>query len=255
MKKNNVRLIFDIAFFICALMLALSVRAHDFSFVGEAKDLRTGELLYTEEHFVSLAEGGEYKRSMVRYAAPDGTLIASKTLDFGASQTAPTLKFEYHQYPLSFDSSYEDRQFVLSSAKPDSESEAVIDLSDLQVFVVDGGFDRLLVSHWDSLLEGMEKDFDFLAVTRGSTIGFTLGVVSQSEDRVRFQIEPSSWLIDLLVEPIFLEYDRESRLLMRYEGLTNIALSEDADNVVAVIDYQYEGRSGFSPEEQISAVR
>ena len=236
----RLRSIFDLLFFISALMLALSVRAHDFAFTGEARDIKTGMLLYTEEHFVSLAKDGDYQKSLVRYVAPDGELIANKSLDFGASQFAPMLSFKYHAYPLEYDASYQNDTFVLATNSPSRESNEEIEPSAGQAFVVDGGFDRLLVKFWDQLLSGEERQFDFLAITRGSTIEFALSMVGQTDERVRFRIEPSSWIISLLLDPIFLEYDRESRLLMRYEGLTNIALSEDADNVVAVIEYQYE---------------
>ena len=243
MRNLKSNALFSFIFFVCAFSLALSVKAHDFSFTGKASDIETGELLYTEEHSISLDYRGDYSRSLVRYVATDGSLIARKSLDFDASQTAPILDFEYQNYTLQYDSEYREGMFVLKTDTPESRKESMIDLKGEMPFVVDGGFDRLLVKHWDSLLSGSVQTFDFLAITRASTIEFELSVVAQSVDRVRFQIEPSSWLIGILVEPIFLEYDRDSRLLMRYEGLTNIALSQGSDNVVAVIDYTYDEKA------------
>lgn len=240
MRYFSFKALLNLIFFVSAFLLALSVKAHDFSFVGKAYDIETGETLYNEEHYISLDPAGNYLRSLVRYVAEDGSLIASKRLDFETSQTAPTLAFEYENYALQFGSEYREGTFVLRTNESESRKESVIPLQGDESFVVDGGFDRLLVKRWDSLLSGVDQEFDFLAITRGSTIQFELSVVTQTADRVRFQIEPSSWLVSLLVDPIFLEYDRESRLLMRYEGLTNIALSQDESNTVAIIEYFYD---------------
>ena len=243
MRNFNIRNLIHLIFFTGAFTLALTVKAHDFSFIGKATDIETGEFLYTEEHYITLDSDGEYRRSLVRYIADDGSLIASKLLDFGASQTAPTLNFEYQRYPLIYGSEYREGAFVLSTARDQKQVEDLIKLEGDRPFVVDGGFDRLLVKHWESILFGNEQEFDFLAISRGSTIQFELSVVAQTDDRVRFQIKPSSWVISLLVDPIYLEYDRESRLLMRYEGLTNIALSLNADNAVATIEYIYDEKA------------
>ena len=243
MRMFKPKALIHFIFFVCAFALALTVKAHDFSFIGKASDIETGALLYTEEHYISLNSEGDYLRSLVRYVAADGSLIASKRLDFEASQTAPTLSFQYQNYALQYGSEYREDMFVLQTDAPESSKENLIKLEGDEPFVVDGGFDRLLVKHWDSLLSGIDQEFDFLAITRGSTIQFELSVVAQSVDRVRFQIEPSSWVISLLVDPIFLEYDRESRLLMRYEGLTNIALADGDDNAVAIIDYIYDEKA------------
>ena len=243
MRKLKSNTLFNFIFFMCAFSLALSVQAHDFSFTGKASDIETGELLYTEQHYISLDARGGYFKSLVRYVAADGSLIARKSLDFETSQTAPILDFEYQNYALQYGSEYREGMFVLKTDASESRKESMIDLEGDKPFIVDGGFDRLLVKRWDSLLSGSVQTFDFLAITRASTIEFELSVVAQSADRVRFQIEPSSWVIGFLVEPIFLEYDRESRLLMRYEGLTNIAFSQGSDNVVAVIDYTYDEKA------------
>jgi hypothetical protein len=253
MRYFSSKSLLNFIFFACAFSLALSVNAQQFSFVGKATDIETGALLYSEEHAISLDSEGEYLSSEVRYVAADGSLIASKRLDFEASQTAPTLDFQYQNATLRYGSEYREGMFVLKTDRSEMLKEDRISLKNDASFVVDGGFDRLLVKRWDSLLSGDEHEFDFLAITRGSTIEFELSVVAQTSERVRFQIKPSSWVIGLLVDPIFLEYDRESRLLMRYEGLTNIALSDGDGNAVAVIQYFYDEKARFLALKRIEA--
>lgn len=52
------------------------------SFEGRAKDLKTSELLYIENHQIILNEAGEYLSAYVSYRDVHGEIFAEKVLDY-----------------------------------------------------------------------------------------------------------------------------------------------------------------------------
>lgn len=238
MPQNYIKVILSFAFFAMSLLVTMNVQATALQFIGTAVDLETGALVYTETHNVTLDESGDYLRTEVSYVAADGQLISTKTLDFSKNKLAPKLIFSDPRNNLRYNTTLSPDYLVLETTQGGDTATDVIAISENDI-VVDAGFDRMLYRHWDMLLAGNERSFDFLALTRGSTIEFTLSTVSKSDTDVRFKIEPSSWFIRVLMDPIVLDYDLKTKRLMRYEGITNIAKEGGDSNYSAIIEYRY----------------
>ena len=112
------------------------------------------------------------------------------------------------------------------------------------------------ITKWDVSIEtpgsyqlGLECDdgkklrFGFLALTRGEFISFYIQQADLSDEFLELKIKPKNWLVSMLVDPIYLQYQRSDRLLKEFRGVTNIrALSKgrvSEDNYQARIEYQY----------------
>jgi hypothetical protein len=240
MPERRSRTVLNVIFFVSALGFCVSVDGGELSFTGVATDVETGELAYTERHQIKLNEQGEYMASSVRYLGPDGQVFALKELDFSSGLLSPTLEFIDPRTDQRFSTRKTDGDLVLKTVESGEETIDRIEAELDNTLVVDAGFDQLLLSHWESLIAGEEKAFDFLALTRGSTIEFEVALVDLSGDLARFKVEPANWVINLLVDPIILDYDVESRRLVRYEGITNIAKVGTDRNYSAVIEYSYD---------------
>ncbi|KZX76422.1 hypothetical protein A3715_13040 [Oleiphilus sp. HI0009] len=212
--------------------------ADQLRFIGKAYDIDSNELLYVERHYVELSKQGEYVQSQVIYEGAQGQRIAEKALNFsGASSLQPYLQFEQFNSDIRYETtSMRDALFLDSSGERTRFS-----LSDSGLpLVVDSGFDRMVIENWDDLVSGQTIEFEFLALSRSSTVGFELSRVSLSGDSVRLQIQPSNWVINLLMDPIVLDYSLDTQRLLRYEGLTNIYAPEVDANYSAIILYEYE---------------
>lgn len=238
MPHNLSKVLFSFIFFALSLFVTMNVQARQLQFIGSAFDLETGKLVYTEKHIVTLDEAGNYVRTDVRYVGVDGQVISTKTLDFSMNELAPQLAFDDPRNNLSYKTTLSPEYLVLETQAGAETETNVIEVSGNNI-VVDAGFDRMLLQHWDTLLAGNDQLFDFLALTRGSTIEFTLSTVSTSDTEVRFKIEPSNWFIRILMDPIVLDYDVKTKRLMRYEGITNIAKDGGDSNYSAIIEYRY----------------
>ena len=119
-----------------------------------------------------------------------------------------------------------------------------VEIENLERAVVDAGFDLLVLKYWDKLLNDQKVEFDFLALTRASFYRFALKKEMIKESEVIFSLRPSSFLLGLIVDPIRLTYDVNSKRLMRFEGITNIEKvlngMPTGNNYIARIEYQYE---------------
>ena len=219
-------------------------------FTGTAYDIDSEKMLYREQHRINVNEAGEYLSSEVRYSGLDGNIIAIKTLDFSKSQTMPQLTFIDKRVdsnikvdPLNGDAQNTVRIF---SERGEARKLSQVKISSSASSIIDAGFDLFVIKNWQPLLAGKTIGMDFLALTRAQYIGFELEAVSskgRSDGLLVLSLRPSSFFIRLLMDPIYLTYDINSRRLLRFEGLTNIENVEGGqdigDNFVARIEYSY----------------
>lgn len=216
----------------------MSCQLHAFQFVGKAFDSNTGELIYQEHHEVSLNQNQEYERTHVVYKDKKGNVFAQKQLDFSGELLVPQVSFTDTRSQVMLN--IERQKDVVSVRYQDQRESLKADIRYHQRMVVDAGFDQLLLENWEAVLNGDTLKFDFLAPTRGQLIGFSLIPTKQTETIIQFDLEPSNFLISLLVDPIKLTYDKQNRRIIRYEGLTNIEdINQDGEYYVANIEYEY----------------
>lgn len=222
------------------LAVLFSLHAQGFQFVGNAFDPNTGELIYKEHHKVSLNQNQEYLKAQVIYKDKQGEVFAQKQLDFSDALLVPKVSFTDTRSQVTLN--IQRQQDVVMIQYQDQRDSLKADVRYQQKMVVDAGFDQLLLENWDKVLSGETLKFDFLAPTRGQLIGFSLIPTIQTDSIIQFDLEPSNFLISLLVDPIKLTYDKRNRRILRYEGLTNIEdISQDGEYFVAKIEYEYAG--------------
>jgi len=210
--------------------------------VGKAYDLKSGELLYRETHCVS-ADG--FDREVI-YQDAGGKLIARKVLDYSSGWITPSF-VQYNHY------SNESIEVGLDQG---AVSMAVVDLDDRSAskravaqpgaaspVVIDAGFDGFVRQHWDELVAGASREFQFPFADRQSLVDLRIQPLScsyQTQTDQCFRLDLANWLLRVVVKPIELGYDVASRRLTRYRGLSNIG-DADGNGLVVDIRYDYDG--------------
>lgn len=247
------------------LCLSFSIDASQLlRFEGRALEPESKTLLYTERHQVILDDQGNYISSFVEYLDPLGEVFAEKTLDFSKSQIAPDLMFydKRHEERTTVTlqtSSGEDAYIRILNERGAQREESRVDI-DEDMVVIDAGFDRLITLNWPLLQEKKGVSFSFLAITRSQLLNFKVKKDAQTNQRVSLELYPRNFFIDLLVDPITLEYDLNTQRLMRFTGLTNIERYVDGkrseENYLADIYYQYQDIQAYTLiESGLSKVR
>lgn len=206
--------------------------------IGEARDIKSDELLYRE---VYCANGNPDEREVI-YRNTEGRLIAHKVLDYSSGPVTPS--FVQHNLYSSevIEVGLVAGMVTMSvldaeTAEPKKAKSTPADVK--MPVVIDAGFDEFVRMHWDSLLAGDKKKFQFPFADRASLIELRIKPSSCSYDSDSdqcFKLEMSNIFLRMLAAPIELGYDAELRRLLRYRGLSNIG---DGRGGGSMVDIQY----------------
>lgn len=217
--------------------------------IGHAYDRTSGALLYKESHRETYADG-ELIADTVRYIDPQGRTIGYKHVDFSQDPFVPEFQLDNnrtgHVEGLS--------RIAADSLQVRFREHANRELVQQQIplprdAIADAGFDRFIESQWDNLIGGETLVRKFLVPSRLEFMQWRIrrDDVSQQEARasdasdsrvVRFALEIDSAFLRLVVPPILVIYDRDTRRLMRYEGLSNLR-DESGENHSVRIEFKY----------------
>lgn len=206
---------------------------------GDARDIESGVLLYTEQHLLRLENDAPRERLVV-YRCPDGRAFGRKTVAYDdATPAAPAFelqdaRLDYREGARRNGDGFTTYSDIGAQGEPDGAT--VEETPDL---VVDAGFDTYVRKHWTALQAGEKRSVDFLVPSRGRAYAFnvvklrdeSIGGAPASVFRLRL-----GGLLGWLVSDIDVSYRNSDQRLMRFEGLTNIRVNAE-DLVAARIDF------------------
>jgi hypothetical protein len=228
------------------------------SYDGTAVDADDGRVLYHESHFVAL-EGERVAERLVLYRCADGTPFARKRV--APLFDSPWLpEFDMTDARLGYREGVDAdgtsvQVFVQEAAEKSMERETLREVPpDL---VGDAGFDSFVRDHWEQLVAGETLRFNFLVPSRLGYLAFKVRQIGEERigDRpVRVFRLALGGLLGLVVSGIDVAYDSESRILMRFEGLSNVRDAE-GDNYVARIDFPADARRSEPGPDALEAAR
>jgi hypothetical protein len=206
--------------------------------VGLAYDLHSGELLYRETHCIS-SDG--FDREVV-YQDADDRLLARKLLDYSSGLTTPSFVQYNHYSGESIEVGLDQGAVSMKVTDADSGSAhkaTLVQPGDSMPVVIDAGFDGFVRQHWDELMAGAKREFQFPFADRQDLVELRIQPLAcsyETQTEQCFRLDLSNWLLRILVKPIELGYDADSRRLTRYRGLSNIG---DANGNGQMVDIRY----------------
>ena len=217
-------------------------------YAGDAYDLKTGELLFREAHYRYATES--IAQQLVLYRCPDGRPFARKLSRDDGDAQAPD--FDMVDARLNYQEGVRrlaDRRevYVKRTAELPEQAEQLAVPPD---GVIDVGFDEFARRHWDDLAAGKTLSLPFLVPSRRVFYSFkakTDDSISATTMTVRLSI--GAWYA-FLVPHIDVIYDRASRRLVRYEGLSNIRNAQGKSYNVRI---EFPGAPASATTEQIAA--
>lgn len=213
--------------------------AADIAFNGYARARDDGRLLYVESHHVRDAGSVGEERIVLYRCSADGPAFARKELAYGASREQPEFKLidarSGHVEGLRRTPAG-PRVFVKEDARS-PQREAAVPAG--AAIVSDAGFDEFVRRHWQELEAGKTVRFPFLVPSRLDSLTFKVRkhhdatVEGAAASVIRLNL---SGVFGWFLPYIEVSYRKADRVLLRYEGLTNIRDAKGA-NMVAVIRF------------------
>jgi hypothetical protein len=231
-----------------------SAAAADLQFTGKARSRSDGRLLYVESHYVR-APGAVGETRIVMYRCGiDGPAFARKELTYGEVREEPEFTFTdarsgyvegLRRTPQGL------RVFQQENARA-SRREAKVPAG--TTIVSDAGFDEFVRRHWNDLEAGRSVRFPFLIPSRLDFLNFK--VKKHHETRIDGAVTSVirlnlSGVLGWFLPYIEVSYRKSDRVLMRYEGLTNIRGSDGA-NLVATIEFPARERRSVPAVDLVS---
>ncbi len=217
---------------------------------GHAFRLDNGELVYREVHHPEVEEG-RLVGDDVRYLDADGEEFARKRVDYRPNPVRPDFLLEDLRsgYVEGLEALDDGRVAIRHRGVGDDETR-VTRVEPPDDLVADAGFDIRMTRDFDRLLDGERVRLPFLVPSRGDWYSFRATPVEQTEvlgePALVVRMELSGWVGRLLTSPIDVSYHRDTRALLRYEGVSNIR-DADGESLNVRIDFPPDGRDPEPP--------
>lgn len=234
-----------------ALAAALSQAHAAERYHGDAFDLSSGALLYREVHYV-FDEGGQSQR-LVMYECADGRPFARKQVRMQADAQAPDFdmldaRWNYREGVRRRGNARE--AYVQRSADlPEKARELVLPAD----AVIDAGFDEFVRRHWLELAAGKSLDFPFLVPSRRTFFEFKVVALADDPHVLRIRLSLGAWY-GFLLPHIDVVYDRDTRRLQKYEGMSNVR-DENLKNYIVRTQFTYDAATPALPGEIEAALK
>lgn len=208
------------------LLLAPAVGAGVLRYEGLASDPVSGLPLYRETHYLRDSGAGPQQRLVVYRCIDSERYFARKQVHYRRDAEQPDFELEDarqgYREGLREQADTHREAFVRSShAEPEQSAR----LPPAASFVADAGFDEFVKRHWQQLESGEEVRFRFLVPADLDILGLKIrrhrseSVDGRPASVIRLSL--SAWW-GFIAPHIDAYYDRETRVLLRYQGLSNL---------------------------------
>lgn len=192
-----------------------------------AKATGTNEALFTFRR--TAARSGSTVRVLREYVRPDGTVAARERVEYEAGRL---VSFELEEPEAGASGS------ARIQPRPKHPNEQQIAFAYSQDHKTKTGSERLaadtlvndmigpfMAAHWGDLTKGSAVKFRYVAVARAETVGFKFikdsEITWRGKTAVVIRMEPTSWIIAQLVDPLFFTVEKEEpHRILEYVGRT-----------------------------------
>lgn len=221
---------------------------------GTAYSLDNDQILYREDHTLTMKDGQPIERTTLYYDA-DNQLFAEKNNRYrsqfnnsdsnnsdsnntGSDNSAtPDFMLTDDRYGYSESMEQDGKRWRVEYKEPEESGNKILSKPEYTP-VIDAGFDEFVRAHWNDLMEGDTVNFSFAVPSRLEWIDFRLIPLAQKDGTLTVEMRLKSRWIAWLLDPVFLTYDIKSKRLLTYRGLTNIR-TMNGDGIKAEIRYTY----------------
>lgn len=212
---------------------------------GEARDMDSTSLSYTEEHLISSAA------HKVIYRQADNTLIAEKNIQYTQGYVTPGFQLYDHRFGRTSGSTWKNGEWLLWRQEKNGQRDEKT-IGPHQNLVIDAGFNHFVLENFEALEQGNAIKFTFGITDPPMAIPMTIKkkdcsdavYSSAGEAALCLRIATHNLIFRLFVPVIHLAYihhsgDGISHLLSFYQGPSNLPGNDDKAQNVG-INYRYE---------------
>lgn len=224
---------------LCVALCAFTSAIETDSYTGYAYKEGVKKPVYTEK-FTDKTTDGKPTETITNYYDANNTLIAQRTLKFNKSSFAPDFKTEDFRTGYQEGAEMKGKKFRLfvKESKDDKPKEKIISIP--SPAVIDGGFNQYIKANWSELEKGKALVFNFAVASRLDYYKMRTVRISSTDKTMKVKIEPERKILRMLASPIVVNYDKSTKRILSYEGISNIS-DEHGDNFTIKLVYPEKG--------------
>lgn len=199
---------------------------------GIAKDLKTGQVVYTEIHTLTQDSNKQNTKVETKYYAPNKELFAELSSDFTNNKFIPNVTFSDFRNKKKFTKIIsQPKELTIESEIHGQKNQKIVKINS-ELTISGQGFDNFLKAHFN-INEPLKVDF--LVLEKKKIYGFLIEKTEPTATTTKFSLALDSFL-KYFAMPIEVIYDTKTMFLKKYKGLSNITDHEDKTLIVE-IDY------------------
>jgi hypothetical protein len=209
-----------------------------------------GRLLFTQTHYWYDDDGKP--RGFTLYACPDGHAFARRTSDYGTHPDTPDFALEIaptgYREGVRGDGALRTVYVQRRAGRPEQDAP----LPGAEHPVIDDGFNAYVAAHWDALVAGRYVPVQYLVPSRHRFYRFRIVRVDEANPgELRLRMQFDFWFGRFLPH-VYVVFDRATRHLIRYEGISNIRDAE-GENLHVRIESPLAERRDDVPRSELDA--
>jgi hypothetical protein len=230
--------------FILILLILIIMPSAAWSRVEEIKGTAKagGHIVYVEKHQVEYSDDGKLLRAETHYESPEGKRLALLKSDFTTSLTVPDHVVEDFRSGDIEGLRRENGKLVLfDQEKNKSEKTRVLEENDADKRILVGcqGLNYYLLGHLDGEEPVKALPLRFLIPGKLDYYDFDMKEIPSGDKKVaEFEISIKNWFLRMFAPKLYAKYDRKTKHLGWYNGLSNIK-NDKGENQSVVIEYEY----------------
>lgn len=209
-------------------------------FKGTAITAKDQRPIYTEDHQVEY-NGPLVNKVVTTYRSPEGKEIAKLTSIFNGNSQLPNTEFIDQRTGIKEITTLKGDEYHIKTI--DSKGKERTGSIDVKNNLVCGqGYHNFIISNMDSFKIGETKELRFIIPSMRDYFTFDLtylGPLNKDKpDEVSFRLDITNWILKMFADKIQVTYSKKDKVLLRYEGLTNLK-NDKGDQYDAILTYTF----------------
>lgn len=209
-------------------------------FNGVAIEAATKSTIYKENHEVEY-DGPLVKKVITTYTAPDGNEIAKLTSIFNGNSQLPNTEFVDRRNGYKEITTLKGNEYHITTISPKGKKkEGSLDVENN--LVCGQGYHNFIIANMDSFKVGEKRELRFIIPSMRDYFTFDLTFLGplnkDNPDEVTFRLDITNWILKMFADKIQVTYSKKDKVLLRYEGLTNLK-NDKGDQYDAILTYTF----------------
>lgn len=209
-------------------------------FKGSAIESESKKPIYDESHQVEY-DGQLVKKVITTYTNSSGKEIAKLTSIFNSNSQLPDTEFIDLRTGNKELTSLKGNDYKITTiSSAGKKKEGTLSVKDN--LVCGQGYHNYIIKNLDSFKLNEKRELKFIIPSMRDYFTFDLtylGALNKdNQDEVTFRLDITNWILKMFADKIQVTYSKKDKVLLRYEGLTNLQ-NDKGDNYDAILTYSF----------------